>query len=353
MNQRTDFQTFLALALLVLSAPLLTLFLLASRPRGPYVIYQVYTQDSSTPTQLYMTDVRRGTTQRLSDGTTSDERPAISPDGRFLAFQRREPTALGGELHMMEIATRQTRMVSDAPGSFAQIVWSPDGEELAFTRIYGGGVVAVFLMDADGGNLRPLLDETLYHNYPTYSPDGGKIAFSARTGTWPGITDFMQGHSITRDGQVRRVMELSSTAPVWSPDGRFILLSAQLFYGDPGQVYVIDRENGESQLLRVPGNVSEAIWSPDGSQIAFIAHLGQLADVRVMDSNGQNQRSLKNDPNLIPAQITWSPDGSQIAFYGLVHEQGDIYLLNPATTELRNLTNNPPGIYASSPIWKR
>jgi Tol biopolymer transport system component len=326
------------------------------RPRGPALVYQYYgLGDSAIPSQIYRIDIADGALVRLSSGDMQDERPAVSPDGRYLAFQRRPDNTVSGELHIMEIATGHTRLVSDADGSFSNITWSPDGERLAFTRIYGGGIVSIHTIDRDGTDLRPLLPQDVHSSFPVWSPDGTQIAYTARTGEWPGITSYMQVYVLTlADGEPRQIMDLSSTAPVWSPDGRWIAVSAQTFYAEPGQLYLIDAATGDHRHIATPGSISEPVWSPDGTQIAFVSRSSITSDdpdIYVIDANGSDLRRLTFDLPLRPGALVWSPDGAYLAFSSYDGTSGDVHLLDLANGVLRNLTSSPPGTIASSPVW--
>jgi Tol biopolymer transport system component len=362
MSQRPGKQTAFALMLIVLAVPLLMLFLLANRPRGPYIVYQVSERGShTTPAQIYMTDIRRSTTQKLSVGTTWDERPAVSPDGRHIAYQRRESTDFDqGALYIMEIATRRARLVLDTGGGFSNQVWSPDGRQLAFAWRSGDGEIGIHIVDVTGDNLRTLFPADLRATFPAWSSDGSQIAFSARTGQWVGITDFNQGYVTSLEsGETRQIMSMASNAPVWSPGGRYIALSAWLQYADSGNIYIIDTQTDETRQLTRDLSTGELTWSPDGSRIVFVArsrarrHDRNAADLYVIDADGGNLRRLTVDLPMPPFQLTWSPDGEYLAYYSYDDDSGDVYLLHIASGGIRNLTNMPPGHYASSPGWRR
>jgi TolB protein len=57
-------------------------------------------------------------------------------------------------------------------------VWSPDGERIAFRRITGS-TADIYLMNADGSGVRPLLVSPGTDQDPTWSPDGARIAFKS------------------------------------------------------------------------------------------------------------------------------------------------------------------------------
>lgn len=95
--------------------------------------------------------------------------PAFSPDGRQLAFTRR------GELWLWTRG-REARRLARVTGEVRRIAWAPDGRRLLLSESRGEHSF-VALLEADGTRLR-YLDPGLGHSIePTFSPNGGEIAF--------------------------------------------------------------------------------------------------------------------------------------------------------------------------------
>ena len=97
--------------------------------------------------------------------------------------------------------------------------WSSDGTELVFAGAAGG--YALYLMDPDGTGTVPLVDRPGDEAYPSWSPDGGRIAFAYDD---LGETDFRSSVVVVNaDGS--GWMELATLRnsvvyrPTWSPDG--------------------------------------------------------------------------------------------------------------------------------------
>ena len=100
---------------------------------------------------------------------------AWSPDGHRIVFSSLDQR----QIHVINVDGTNLRKLtseSDIPHSHNRSpAWSPDGQQIAFSssRNESGGI---FLMDADGGNVRELTDGG--EGFPSWSPDGSQIAFS-------------------------------------------------------------------------------------------------------------------------------------------------------------------------------
>src|SRR5205807_2999907 len=106
--------------------------------------------------------------------------------------------------------------------------WSPDGKKIAFLR-ESGGVSSINLMDADGTNQKELTRITLSSNYPypyerfslSWSPDGAKIAFQDSTDIFTINVDGSNRVNLTAG-------QFINTEPAWSPDGSRIAFARTL-----------------------------------------------------------------------------------------------------------------------------
>jgi TolB protein len=105
--------------------------------------------------------------------------PAWSPDGRTIAFVRRDHWPVGGftdAVHVVRLDGSGRRRLTWAPADYAAPAWSPDGRKLAFVSDRGGNS-EVYVMNADGSKPRNLTRHPGYDGDPVWSPDGRSIAF--------------------------------------------------------------------------------------------------------------------------------------------------------------------------------
>jgi len=133
---------------------------------------------------------------------------------------------------------------------------SPDGSRIAFVSDRGGSP-QIYLMRADGSDIRRVTFEGSYNTSPGWSPTGDRIVFSCRRGK-------NQICIVKPDGSALTQLTESGNNedPSFSPDGRFITFSSDRD-GKKG-IYIM-RANGEAQKKVSPQGLrsNAPAWSPN------------------------------------------------------------------------------------------
>jgi len=202
--------------------------------------------------------------------------------------------------------------------------WSPDGTRIAFTS--GCETIQAYIINADGSNVVNISISEDDNGWPAWSPDGEKIALRAYKDGISGI--------FVMDIKTGSVANLAKAGfdPSWSPDGTKIAFSRGKGIG------VINADG--TGLGWITDQGSYPAWSPDGKKIAFCSEKSGNWEIYVMDADGSNQVNLTNNPahDMDP---TWSPDGTRIAFDSDRDGNNEIYVMNADGSNAVNLTNNP------------
>jgi len=255
-----------------------------------------------------------------------------------IAFQRQSNPSDRPSLALMDV--NRNILVSLYQGNSYEnrsLAWSPNGRQLAFVSEQGG-VAKLFLIDANGQNVRQLTPQLLADGSAiSWSPDGSRILFSSFGGVNNDlyVTDVGQGTTSRLTNFRGRDM-----MAVWSPDGRQIA-----FLSNHGEdlvpvfrVYVMNADGGDARP--VTNNLvfySPISWSPDSKQIAFTSFQSGSGDIYVVNADGSGTYRVTSDDGL-DINPVWSPDGQQIVFW---MDSGGmaVHAVNSDGTNLRQLTD--------------
>jgi TolB protein len=221
---------------------------------------------------------------KIADDPTGPEFDGVwSPDGEWIAY--RDSTRginTDDEIAVVRADGSNRRNVTNNPANDWGPDWSSDGRTIAFNSDRAGGPPHGYLMDPDGSNIRAIGVDA-WVEYPSFSPDGRKIAYMGATGS-------------------------------------------------NYEIYVADVATGAvEQLTNSPGHDGWPAWSPDGSTIAFSSvrddcsfaprdqecwrsgDIGEHFDIWLMDTDGSNERRVSTEFGQF---VAWSPDSHYLLISG-------------------------------------
>ena len=190
-----------------------------------------------------------------------------APDGRRIAFDRLDPAGAGGyrPFTMNADGTGAAPLLpAGGPAESARPQWLPDGRTLAVSA--GFGTWGLFLVDADGSNVRPVGGRLCALNAPGFavSPDGRRVAFWCPGGATRVAVMGIDGSGLRQLGAPPELIDADADAfPVWSPDGARLALarSAGPNMAAASNVFVLDLESGTAaRLTSAPGRAWPTDW---------------------------------------------------------------------------------------------
>ncbi len=195
--------------------------------------------------------------------------------------------------------------------------WSPDGKRLAYQRDFNGS--AIYVINADGTAEQRLSPTPGLDVTPSWSPDGMKIVYArlyeAPQPNHPPMTDIRIMNADGTGDHAVLVNTVFSVEPRWSANNQLVFMS--LMHGSDLEIYVMNVDGTGLRQLTSGANNADPVWSPDGTRITFGSDRegGNKLNVFAMNADGSGQEQLTHFEAPYEAGDTnWSSDGRKIAF---------------------------------------
>jgi TolB protein len=231
--------------------------LLSSNRGGSFGIYQMR---ASGPMALV---------PLLSD-TAMNIQAALSPDRTRIAFSTNRHGSF--DLYLVDADGKNLRRLTSDPRNESDPAWTPDGNRIVYTSTRGTGT-QIALMSLDGSEV--VLTSTPGGNHsPTVSADGGTIAFiSARDGN-------QEVYAMGPDGSNQRRLTRTSvreSSPKFFPNGD-LAYAVERGGGSKGSriMRMTPGTSRTTQLVQTEAPIPSLAVSRDGERLAYV--VGRIAD---------------------------------------------------------------------------
>ncbi|REJ76117.1 MAG: hypothetical protein DWQ47_10880 [Acidobacteria bacterium] len=298
-------------------------------PDGKSILYSQYVTDENV--DLFITDLESGKTVRLTDHPLPDGHAKFSRDGTKIIFNsQRDDEGKPGlttfernyEIYEMNVDGTGIRRLTNYHEWDTYPSYSPDGKKILWRRILDDLTAPrqynseIFVMNADGSDLRNLSNSKHFDGYPEWSPDGERIIFASdRHGETPGHLQLFVMNADGSDIQQitwNRIGEEDIRAS-WSPDGRKIAFNR--VNSDGSRVYVMDIAPAKRTAFFSPVTrsvVTEARTSSRG--VAWGDYDGNgYPDLLVANTMNNSDLLYRNDETIEFEQIV---EGDQVTAGG-------------------------------------
>jgi Tol biopolymer transport system component/DNA-binding winged helix-turn-helix (wHTH) protein len=203
--------------------------------------------------------------------------PAISPDGRHIAFSVRQHGQT--VLYVIQADGTNARILADSLELQGAPAWAPDGQSIT-SAVSDHGVPHLFRVPVDGRS--PALFVQEYSMDPTWAPDGRYVVYSG-----PDIGTTFSVKAATAEAAAHPLPPLTLTRGarhlVFLPGGRaLVLLRGEIQHKN---LWLINLETGaERQLTNIPSDfhIHDFDVSPDGRELV-LERVQERSDVVLLD----------------------------------------------------------------------
>jgi len=245
--------------------------------------------------------------------SSPDSSPAVSPDGRTVAFSR----SLGGvglDIYLLDLTEDlkpkgEPRRLTSLKTRSLDPAWTPNGREIIFSSGVLGSGMSLWKVPASAAT----------------EPE--QLPFSRGDAFWP-------------------VISRSGNRLAYQRGAAFDLNIWRLSLSGPGVA-----DGPPARLIGSTRSDSAAQYSPDGKRIAFESGRSGVHGIWISDAEGSNAVELLPQEGASSGTARWSPDGQRVAFDFNPEGNVDIYVIRASGGKPIRLTTHSAD--DAAPSWSR
>lgn len=305
---------------------------------GRYMIFQSERLDDNPFYQMFILDFETGDITQVTPGKGKTTCAFFKGDKKEVLFSstHKDPEAIEKQEEEFELRKsskkrryswdydktmdvftsdmngENIKQLTDAVGYDAEASYSPDGSKIVFASnrsAYEGNLsekekkqmeinpsyfCELYIMDADGSNLKRLTNTPGYDGGPFFSPDGNRIVWR-RFSPDGHLADV---YTMNIDGSdVKQLTEFSSMswAPYYHPSGEYIIFASNKHGYGNFELFLVDTE-GKKQPVRVTytdGFDGLPVFHPDGNKIAWTSNRTNNGKAQIFFGQWNHKTALK------------------------------------------------------------
>lgn len=314
-------------------------------PDGRRMIFQSEREPGNPFYQMYVMDLQTGGTVRVSPGHGKTSCGWIHPDGKHVLFASTHADPEWKKKQAAEIEERKNpkqryswsfddayeiyqadadgkghyKNLTNAKGYDAEGSYSPDGKWIAFASNRAGYdknlseadkqlfakdpsyLMDIYIMRADGTQVKRLTTEAGYDGGPFFSPDGKRITYRHFTPDGRSAEVYTMNVDGSDKKQLTRLGNMS-WAPFYHPTGDYLIFASNKYGHANFELFAVDRD-GKQEPVRVtelPGFDGLPAFTPDGGTLVW-SHTNEKGEAQLFRAkwnNGLVREALKIGPGV-------------------------------------------------------
>ncbi len=321
---------------------------------GKKIIFQSERDADNPFYQIYLMDLETGDTERVSPGIGKTTCSWIHPSNTKVLFasthedpdaKKKQEAELADraagkqkryawdydafyDIYEKDLTTGKLTNLTHTQGYDAEGSYSPDGKLIAFAsnrRAYSeklsdedqknferdpAYMMDLYIMNADGSNVRQLTTEPGYDGGPFFSADGKRICYrhfsvdGATAEIWTMNIDGSDKRQITHMGAM-------SWAPYFHPSGQYLIFTTNKHGFDNFELYIVGAD-GKHEPVRVthtPGFDGLPVFSPDGKKLAWTSNRNASHQSQIFIADWNSEAAIEQ-LNVSAGSRTQTPPGT-------------------------------------------
>jgi len=304
-----------------------------------WMVYQAEVADDNPFYQIFLKNIASGAVQQVSPGSGKTTCAWVHPSQEKVLFSSTHEdsgakTKMIAEIERRKSGERQSyawdydeyydiyetdfsggkiRNLTNALGYDAEASWSPDGKLIAFAsnrRAYSeklsdevaalhkanpSALIDIYIMEADGSNVKRLTHGNSYDGGPFFSPDGKRIVWRRFSEGGREAEIFTMNIDGSDQKQITR-LNMMSWAPFYHPSGKYIIFATNLHGHRNFELYIVDVD-GQKEPVRVTdkeGFDGLPVFTPDGHYLTWTSDRTPEKKGQLFHGKWDHQKALES-----------------------------------------------------------